>query len=340
MTRTIFITSLPAFYKVNLYNEVAKNKDISAWFLGNETIENRSSDFVSNEMNFEHCFINKGIFQRRNKLISCFRVIKKLISQNNSEVIIGGWDTIEFWMALLLLKRNKVSLVLESSVLESKTNGIKGFLKKVFLRKVSKVYASGDNHIKLLQDLNYNGGIIKTKGVGLINYSSKSLPLESYQKKFLYIGRLSEVKNLPFLIKIFNKLSEYSLTIIGKGPDKIKLESISEPNINFVGSVENKELCHFFSKNNFLILPSLSEPWGLVVEEALYNGMPVIVSNNCGSVDLVKNEFNGYVFNPYNALELENIIKGINDNNYQKFKNNINDNYIESKDINQVDSYL
>ena len=340
MDKTIFITPLPAFYKVNLYNEVGKRKDISAWFLGNETIENRSSDFVSTEMNFDHCFINTGSFQNRNKIRSSFKLIKKLIIQNPIEVIIGGWDTVEFWMVILLLNRNKVSLVLESSVLESKTNGIKGFLKKVFLRKVSKVYASGDNHIKLLQDLNYNWGIIKTKGVGLINYISKSQPLESYQKKFIYIGRLSEVKNLPFLIKIFNKLNDCSLTIIGEGPDKIKLESMSEPNINFVGSVENKELSQYFLQNNFLILPSLSETWGLVVEEALYNGMPIIVSKNCGSVDLVNNEFNGYIFDPDSALELENIIKGINDNIYQKLKGNIAANYIESKDMDQVDSYL
>ena len=340
MDKTSFITPLPAFYKVNLYNEIAKSKDISAWFLGNQTIENRSSDFVSTEMNFDHCFINKRSFQKRNKLISCFRLIKKLIIQNNKEVIIGGWDTVEFWMVILLLNRNKISLVLESSVLESITNGIKGFLKKVFLRKISKVYASGDNHIKLLQDLNYNGDIIKTKGVGLINYISKSQPLESYKNKFLYIGRLSEVKNLAFLIKVFNKLPEYSLTIIGEGQDKIKLESISEPNINFVGSVENKELSQYFTQNNFLILPSLSETWGLVVEESLYNGMPVIVSNNCGSVDLVNNEFNGYIFDPDSALELETIIKGIDENIYQKLKGNIAANYIESKDLNQIDSYL
>ena len=179
MDKTIFMTPLPAFYKVNLYNEIAKSKDISVWFLGNETIESRSSDFVSAEMNFDYCFINTGSYQNRNKIRSSFKLIKELLIQNNKEVIIGGWDTVEFWMVILLLNRNKVSLVLESSVLESKTNGIKGFLKKVFLRKVSKVYASGDNHIKLLHDLNYNGVIIKTKGVGLINYSSKSQPLES-----------------------------------------------------------------------------------------------------------------------------------------------------------------
>ena len=340
MNKAIFITPLPAFYKVNLYNEVAKRKNISVWFLGNETNENRASDFVSSEINFNHCFINKGSFQMRNKLISCFRLIKKLIIQYPKEVIIGGWDTVEFWMVFLLLNRNKISLVLESSILESKTNGIKGFLKRMFLRKVSKVYASGDNHIKLLRDLNYNRDIIKTKGVGIINYISKSQPLESYQKKYIYIGRLSEVKNLPFLIKIFNKLSDCSLTIIGEGPDKMKLESLSEPNINFVGSIENKELSQYFMQNNFLILPSLSEPWGLVVEESFYNGMPVIVSNNCGSVDLVNNEFNGYIFDPDSALELETIIKGINNNIYQKLKGNIAANYIESKDLDQIDSYL
>ena len=68
--------------------------------------------------------------------------------------------------------------------------------------------------------------------------------------------------------------------------------------------------------------------------------MPVIVSNNCGSVDLVNNEFNGYIFDPDSAFELETIIKGIDDNIYQKLKGNIAANYIESKDLNQIDSYL
>ena len=62
MNKTIFITPLPAFYKVNLYNEIAKSKNISVWFLGNQTIENRSSDFVSTEMNFDYCYLNKGIY--------------------------------------------------------------------------------------------------------------------------------------------------------------------------------------------------------------------------------------------------------------------------------------
>jgi len=340
MDKTVFITHLPAFYIVNLYNEIAKKKNISVLYLGKETIESRSLDFVSNEMNFDYKFINNGAFQHRNRLKSSFAIIKYLLIQNPKEIIVGGWDTLEFWIILMFFKKNRISLVLESSVYESKTHGLKRLLKQLFLKKVFKVYAPGDNHIKLLRDLNYSGDTIKTKGVGLINYKHKSQPLDIYQKKFIYVGRLSEVKNLTFLIKTFNKHPEYILTIIGEGPDKIKLESMSEPNINFVGSVKNKELSQYFSQNNFLILPSLSETWGLVVEESLYNGMPVIISNNCGSVDLVKNEFNGYVFDPDSAFDLENIILGIENNIYQKLKVNIAENYIESKDIYQVGSYL
>ena len=340
MDKTVFITHLPAFYVVNLYNEIAKKKNISVLYLGKETIESRSIDFVSTEMNFDYKFINNGAFQHRNRLKSSFIIIKYLLIQNPKKIIVGGWDTLEFWIVLMFFKKNRISLVLESSVYESKAHGLKRLLKQIFLTKVSKVYTPGDNHIKLLQEFNFKGVILKTKGVGLINYISKSQPLKSYQKKYIYIGRLSKVKNLTFLIKIFNKLPDFSLTIIGEGPDKIKLESISENNINFVGSVENKDLSQYFTQNNFLILPSLSEPWGLVVEESLYNGMPVIVSKNCGSVDLVNNEFNGYIFDPDSALELETIIKGIDENIYQKLKGNIAANYIESKDLNQIDSYL
>ena len=108
MDKTIFITPLPAFYKVNLYNEIAKKKDISAWFLGNGTIENRSSDFVSTEMNFDHCFINKGSFQSRNKLISLVYGVPELnISTKYFESILINfiWTcTLSFLLFILFSK--------------------------------------------------------------------------------------------------------------------------------------------------------------------------------------------------------------------------------------------
>jgi glycosyltransferase involved in cell wall biosynthesis len=118
------------------------------------------------------------------------------------------------------------------------------------------------------------------------------------------------------------------------------LKSISENNINFLGSINNNELPKYFSNNNFLILPSYSEPWGLVVEEALYNGVPVIISKNCGSLDLIENNINGYVFNPFRQQELFDILNNITDEKYQFLKSNIAIDFIEQKDNKQVNSYL
>jgi len=340
MIRTIFITHLPAFYKVNLYNEIAKSKDISVWFLGNSTTEQRAKDFVPSEMNFDHWFVNSLSFQDRSKFLSSLRLIRKLSNQRSKEIIISGWDLIEFWLVILFFKKKKMSLVLESSAFESSSAGFKGFIKKFFLKRISKVYASGDNHIKLLKSLNFKGQILKTRGVGLINYNLKSKPLENYQKQFLYVGRLSKVKNLNFLINVFNKLPHLSLTLIGIGPIEDELKSLSGRNIKFVGSVNNKDLTKYFSKYNFLILPSYGETWGLVVEEAFYNGLPVIISDKCGSVDLVKNNVNGYIFDPANEQELHNILIDITDKNYQFLKNNISKDFIVKKDKQQVNSYL
>jgi len=96
----------------------------------------------------------------------------------------------------------------------------------------------------------------------------------------------------------------------------------------------------FFSKSNFLILPSISEPWGLVVEEALYCCLPVISSSNCGSIELIKMNQNGYVFENNNSDSLLRILKSITNSKYQNILNNMALDFIEKKDKLQVASYL
>ncbi|TLS69323.1 glycosyltransferase [Photobacterium damselae] len=336
----IIVTHLPAFYKVNLYNELSKKLNILVIFIAVETNEKRSSDFSSlSNCNFEYSVLSDRVFQNRNKLKTIYKLLLVLNEKKYKKILLSGWDLIEFWFLALLSPNIKNCLALESTVIESNTYGVKGWVKKVFLTMISTVFASGKLHVDLLDRLSYKKGIIITKGVGVINKPQYESLRKTYQKRFLYIGRLSQEKNLNLLISIFNELPDYRLTIIGDGIEKNKLNAMSNDNIKFIGSVENSKLINFFNNNDIFILPSISEPWGLVVEEALYFGLPVIVSDRCGSSELIQDGENGYIVDCF-LTKLKYIIKSITVDSYDELYSNVKDSNMFDKDESQINVYI
>jgi len=336
----VFVTHLPSFYKINLYNELSKEKKVFVIFVANQS-KDRTSDFVNLDCKFEYAVLSRGDFEKRNIFFSIIRIFSIVRKIDYKRLVVGGWDLWEFWFLVFLSRKNKNCLALESTVSESKQSGIKGFIKKIFLKRISLVFASGKLHKKLLDNLNYSGECKFTKGVGLINKPDRKNTRHDYKKRFLFLGRLAEEKNLEFLIDIFNSLPDYHLTIVGKGHLKEKLMTMSKENIEFFDHVENSKISNLFSSNDFLVLPSIAEPWGLVVEEALYFGLPVIVSKNCGVSELIEDSKNGYVIDSEDATALKKILIDINMDNYKVLSNNvINYNLIEEKDIKQIEAYL
>ncbi|MDP3587809.1 MAG: glycosyltransferase [Sulfuricurvum sp.] len=336
----VIITHLPAFYKVNLYNELAKIYNIYVVFISNNTNEKRSNDFVNLEsLNFQYAILNEGDFQTRNKIQSIRKLNHILKTIKYKKILVSGWDLPEFWFIVMTNSKNKNCLALESTVMESNTHGVKGTIKKFFLSRISTVFASGSLHVELLKALDFQGNINITKGVGIINKPEFQKSEKIYQKRFLYVGRLSKVKNLEMLIKVFNDLPSFSLTLIGDGEEKEYLKKISDSNIIFKDPIENKKLKDEFLRNDIFILPSISETWGLVVEEALYFGLPVIVSENCGSSELVENGKNGFIINPFDKESIREIILKIDDNGYSKLVYGVEKFSVDAKDTLQVGVY-
>jgi len=69
--------------------------------------------------------------------------------------------------------------------------------------------------------------------------------------------------------------------------------------VQFRGHVDYQDLPALYGLARVLVLPSVAEPWGLVVNEAIACGLPVLVSQGCGAAaDLVENGQNGFVFDP------------------------------------------
>jgi glycosyltransferase involved in cell wall biosynthesis len=124
--------------------------------------------------------------------------------------------------------------------------------------------------------------------------------------RFLYVGRLSQEKGLDTLIFALAKLRKTiptaEVALVGAGPLKESLEALAKQNgigdaVHFLGSMGIEKLALEYAKASALVLPSTSEPWGLVVNEALSYGCPVVVSKICGCVpELVLDRRSGFSF--------------------------------------------
>jgi glycosyltransferase involved in cell wall biosynthesis len=337
----IIVTHIPVFYKINLYNELARKMNILVVFISSNTNETRSDDFITlSNSKFQYRLLFDGNLQDRgvNRNITN---LKKILNHNQyRKLIVGGWDLVEYWYLIWTNNKMRNCLILESTINESRVDGVKGFMKKIFLRRISTVFASGNLHKKLLDALNYKGETRITKGVGIINKPKLNPMKRKYKKRFLFIGRLSKEKNIEMLINLFNDLEDYQLTIIGTGPLEKILMSKAKDNITFKGQVVNHKLKECFDANDLLILTSTSEPWGLVVEEALYFGIPVMISSNCGASVLINEGMNGYIFD-FNQIErIKDIIISLNDEVYTKLLAGVRKFSINEKDIKQLGVYF
>ena len=213
------------------------------------------------------------------------------------KIIFPGWELVELIPMMLLSKKEKNGIILESSIVETITTGPLWLIKKLIIRNMGHAYPSGKLQSEILLQAGFNGEEHVTHGVGIPKRVMKEVINKEFNNyKYLYVGRISEEKNLKFIVNEFNRNGK-SLTIVGDGPQRSELESISHSNITYTGYVNNADLGEVYRDHHIFILPSKSEPWGLVVEEALSYGLPVIVSNHVGCYeDLVSRADTGIVF--------------------------------------------
>ena len=142
------------------------------------------------------------------------------------------------------------------------------------------------------------------------------------KKIILNIGRIVEIKGLEYLLRAFKKIESESddtfLLIGGIGINQLKMKKLSEQldikNICFYGWMDQETKKLFFEMADIFVLPSIyhkgAEAWGLVLNEAMYHGKPVITTNMVGAAySLVKDSVNGYVVKEKDIDELYNAMK-------------------------------
>ena len=122
---------------------------------------------------------------------------------------------------------------------------------------------------------------------------------------FLFVGRFLALKNLPALMRAFGRYradgGSYGLALAGFGEVEREIRALGETlaGVRFLGHLQADALVEEYLRCAALVLPSYSENWGLVVNEAMHAGMPVLLSRHCGCVpELLAEGENGLGFDP------------------------------------------
>lgn len=136
----------------------------------------------------------------------------------------------------------------------------------------------------------------------------QQLGLEPSRPVILFASKLQERKRAEDLIEAFRTLGQTApaasrpyLVIVGDGEERARLESLCARtglrDVSLAGFRNQTELPAFFALADVFVLPSRHEPWGLIVNEAMAAGCPVIVSSEVGAAaDLVTDGVEGFVF--------------------------------------------
>jgi len=244
------------------------------------------------------------------------------IGLNNRFIISNGYTHWSFQLLYLMSFFKKMHIGIESDTPYSEKVGVKKIIKTLYLGSVFSNKAilglSGGNGAHM--DLFLKYGMDKHR-IFLLPMMIDNLKYFRPEKRdsnksfsFLCVGRLIPEKNIEMLLDAFkNKFmnSNTQLIIVGSGmcEDALKNRSDSAENIVFKGKLIGEELITCYHHADVLVLPSVSEKWGLVVNEALASRLAVLCSNAVGAAsDLVIKPDAGWVFNTGNQDELERLL--------------------------------
>lgn len=260
--------------------------------------------------------------------------INTIINANKEAVhIITGIDGFKMpykAFKILTARNQKVMNMLESY----EWAGIKGFLRWAkytmlqirYGRKINGILAMGAIGERVYR----SAGFTKSKIFqwGYFTKAMEASPQPSPKGKgegkprVLFVGRLDENKNSRLLIKTMEPMMKdvECLTIVGDGVLRQEIdllaqrinsnierkresqksfplgEDIGEAHVHILGNVPNEKVHELMRNHDILVLPSNYDGWGAVINEALQNGMRVVVSENCGGNVLVDNKTRGEVF--------------------------------------------
>ena len=269
------------------------------------------------------------------------RSFSSALEQTKPDVVaVNGWNNFGSVIAANCCLRRGIPMVVMSE--SSRQDEPRTSWKEAIKRRIAGLYSAalvgGQRHVEYLAELGMPRERIFPGYDVVDNHyfrqkaeevrSQRSEVTQKYalpENYFLASGRFIEKKNLTRLIRAYAEYRDrlqgtgvtdpgykrgapWDLVVLGDGPLRETLHSqLSTLNMNehvhLPGFKQYDELPVYYALANAFVHASTTEQWGLVVNEAIASGLPVIVSNRCGCAPELVNG-NGFTFDPTNEDEL------------------------------------
>ncbi len=331
--RLVILTEIISPYRIPLFNALAASESVDPYviFLAENDPGLRQWRVYKDEIRFRYEVLPSWrlIFGSRNLLLN--RGLNRALRMAAPDAILcGGYNYLASWQALVWARAQRVPLLLWS---ESHRNELRRsralveFLKDEFLQRCNGFVVPGRAAREYLRLHRMRDDAIFTAPNAVDNELFSTAAAEARknaaalrremnlpERYFLFVGRVVREKGVFELLAAYAKLDtqlrdRFGLVFAGDGACRMQLEEqaarITPGSIRFAGFVHREQLAAYYALAEMLILPTYTDTWGLVVNEAMACGLPIILSDAAGcAVDLVENNGNGVLVRPRDATSL------------------------------------
>jgi glycosyltransferase involved in cell wall biosynthesis len=257
------------------------------------------------------------------------RLTWEVFKAKSDLIVLPGYHRPEYWamLAACVVTRKRRAVFCDSTARDRPRRLLTSIPKRIFFALCDGYFGFGERSRDYLMSLGAKREkiFVPCQAAALPRSFSPEGALDERVARrngdepvFLYVGRLSGEKAVDTLLEAFAQVRaavpRATLRIVGTGPMHDALQASVDAlglrgAAHFVGSLQDEPLSREYFGATCLVLPSFSEPWGLVVNEALSHGCPAVVSDSCGCVpELIAEGKTGFSFEAGNVSALRDTL--------------------------------
>lgn len=324
--KILFITNIPNPYRNAFYNELGKKVELTVLYEA-ASAKNQGIRFnwnVEDIVNYNATFLSRGDITE-NKLD---RSIFKYIKNTYDYIFVSNYAYVTEMAAIVYLKLHHIPFIMEidGGIIKNE-HWMKRLWKKFLISSADGYFSPSIETDKFL--MHYGAKMNK-----IHRHIFTSLHEEQIDKKLLTkeeknvvrkklgisgkniivgVGQLIYRKGWDLLLSIAKEI-DAEFYILGEGELKNQYKQLINKmqieNVHFVGFQNNDMTSEYYKAADVFVLPTREDIWGLVVNEAMAHGLPIVTTNKCNAgIELVQDGVNGFIVPVDDNVKLKNVIQ-------------------------------